>query len=146
MVREVGERWRLLYEQAGARLDLDVPQSCHVVGLPGLVRDALTNLVDNALKYKREDRPLAATVRLRADRRWATVEVEDNGLGVPAEMRRSIFERFARVEGPGRGKAGGHGLGLSFVADAAQAHGGSIECKGGAEGGARFVLRIRRRT
>jgi signal transduction histidine kinase len=146
MLRDVGERWRLLYEQAGARLDLDVPQSCHVVGLPGLLRDALTNLVDNALKYKREDRPLVATLRLRADRRWATVEVEDNGLGVPQDKRRAIFERFARVEGPGRGKAGGHGLGLSFVADAAHAHGGSIECREGAEGGARFVLRIRRRT
>ena len=63
-------------------------------------------------------------------------------IGVPSGKRRSIFEPFARVEGPGRGKAGGHGLGLSFVADAVRAQRGSVECTDGIEGGARFTVRL----
>jgi signal transduction histidine kinase len=72
--------------------------------------------------------------------------VLDNGLGVPADKREVIFEPFTRVEGPGRGAAGGHGLGLSFVANAARVHGGRAECRGLSRGGSRFILRIRRGT
>ena len=50
-----------------------------------------------------------------------------------------------RVEGPGRGKAGGHGLGLAFVAEATEAHRGLIECSEGIDGGARFRIRLPRR-
>ena len=60
-------------------------------------------------------------------------------------MRRRIFERFTRIEGAGRGKAGGYGLGLAFVAEAAAAHHGLVECLDGFDGGARFRIRIRRR-
>ncbi|HNC95394.1 MAG TPA: ATP-binding protein, partial [Myxococcota bacterium] len=63
----------------------------------------------------------------------------------PAHMRKAIFERFRRVEGPGRGLSGGHGLGLYFVAEAARLLGGKVECREGTDGGARFLLRIPRR-
>ncbi len=146
MVRDVGERWKTLFEQRGGALTVEASDARTMTGLPGLLRDALTNLLDNALKYRREDRPARATIRLRGDRRWITIEVEDNGMGVPPALRKSIFEKFRRVEGPGRGKSGGHGLGLAFVADAAREHRGSIECIGNASGGATFILRIRRRS
>jgi signal transduction histidine kinase len=75
---------------------------------------------------------------------WVAFEVTDNGIGVPPAMRRRIFERFTRVEGPGRGKAGGHGLGLAFVQESALAHGGLVECLDGLEGGSRFRLKLKR--
>ena len=59
--------------------------------------------------------------------RWVIIEVTDNGMGVPPDKRKVIFERFTRVEGR-RGKAGGHGLGLAFVAETAEAHRGLVEC------------------
>lgn len=142
LLREVVDRWRPLFEQNGATIELDAPERCVVPVMPGPLRDALTNLFDNALKYRRTDRPLRVRARLTQDRRWTTFEVIDNGLGVPRAMRRAIFERFRRVEGPGRGRSGGHGLGLSFVADAAAGHDGRVECRDGTDGGASFVLRV----
>jgi signal transduction histidine kinase len=147
LVAEVADRWRPLFEQHEATLVVDVPRPVGTMrARRGIVRDALVNLLDNALKYRHADRPLEVTLRVTGDRRHVTFEVVDNGIGVPPALRKVIFERFRRVEGPGRGKAGGHGLGLSFVAEAAQAHGGRVECRDGAAGGTRFILRIRRKN
>lgn len=143
----VAERWRPLFEQQGVALHVDPPQgSGPMVARPSFLRDALTNLVDNALKYRDPEKRSAVWLRVRIERRWVQFEVVDNGLGVPPAMRKAIFERFRRVEGPGRGRAGGHGLGLAFVAEAAQMHGGKVECREGVDGGARFILRVRRRS
>ncbi|MEN9787620.1 MAG: hypothetical protein RLZZ299_2884 [Pseudomonadota bacterium] len=146
LVRSLAERWRPHYEQQRATLALDLPEGEVLATVrPIQLRDAVSNLLDNALKYRSTEHAAKATVVLRADRRWVTLEVIDNGIGVPADRRRAIFERFIRVEGPGRGRAGGHGLGLAFVAEAARAHRGKVECRESPDGGTRFVIRIRRR-
>ncbi|MDP2306421.1 MAG: HAMP domain-containing sensor histidine kinase [Pseudomonadota bacterium] len=147
LAQQVAERWRPLCEQQGVTLHLDAPRGQAVMlGRPSYLRDALTNLVDNALKYRKPDRPGDIWIRVHGDRRWVQFEVEDNGMGVPAKMRKAIFERFRRVEGPGRGLSGGHGLGLAFVAEAVLLHGGKVECREGVTGGARFIMRVRRRS
>ena len=146
LLTEIAERWRPLIEQQGGTLRVETLRGGSVTARQGLLRDALVNLVDNALKYRRTDRPLEVVLKVVGDRRSVWFEVIDNGMGVPAPLRKVIFERFRRVEGPGRGKSGGHGLGLSFVADAAQAHRGRVECRESASGGARFILKIRRRS
>lgn len=140
------ERWRPQFEQRGVTLHLEAKGGGRMLARQAYLRDALTNLIDNALKYRREDRNSEVWIKLGGDSRWVVFEVVDNGLGVPPNMRKAIFERFRRVEGPGRGKAGGHGLGLAFVAEAARLHGGRVECFEGVDGGARFVMKIRRRT
>ena len=66
-------------------------------------------------------------------------------VGVPAQERKNIFQRFIRVEGPHRGLSGGHGLGLAFVKETAQAHNGSVRCVDGLMGGAKFILRLPKR-
>ena len=147
LLTALGDRWKPLFEQQRATLVLELPAGPEVAAVrPVQLRDALSNLLDNALKYRHPERAGVCTVRLRAERRWLTVEVVDNGIGVPSDKRKAIFERFARVEGPGRGRAGGHGLGLAFVAEAARAHHGKVECREGIDGGARFLVRIRRRA
>ena len=146
LVSALVERWRPQFEQRGVTLHLDARPGSRMFARQAYLRDALTNLIDNALKYRREDRNSEVWIKVSGDRRWVIFEVSDNGLGVPSNMRKAIFERFRRVEGPGRGKSGGHGLGLAFVAEAARLHGGKVECTEGVDGGARFVMRIRRRT
>ncbi len=147
LAADVGERWRPLLEQQGVTLHIDAPRDAgQMVGRPSFLRDALTNLLDNALKYRSPDRRGEVWLRVRLDRRWVQFQVEDNGIGVPPNMRRAIFERFRRVEGPGRGRAGGHGLGLAFVAEAAHLHGGKVDCREGVDGGAQFTMRVRRRS
>ncbi len=147
LLQDVAERWKPLFEQQGVTLHVERPQGAGtMLARPSFLRDALTNLVDNALKYRDPEKRSEVWLRLRVERRWVQFEVVDNGLGVPANMRKAIFERFRRVEGPMRGRAGGHGLGLAFVAEAAQMHGGKVECREGVDGGARFILRVRRRS
>ena len=146
MLVELVETWSGRYSATNAEftLDLDAPQALPMHGKQSTLRDAITNLLDNALKYRHPDRPLQVHVRARLLARDVLIEVEDNGLGVPVGMRKSIFEKFRRVEGPGRGLAGGHGLGLSFVSDAAKLHRGTIECQASRSGGSVFVMRIKR--
>ena len=145
LCHEVADRWRDLMDQNDIALELDIREIPPVTAQYGLLRDALSALLENAIKYRDPTRP--SRVRLEArpsGRRWVVFEVIDNGIGVPPAKRSNIFEPFARVEGPGRGRSGGHGLGLSFVANAARVHRGRAECREGYEGGSRFILRIRR--
>ena len=143
LAAEVVEYWRPRFELQGASLEADLAPCAELEADRALLRDAISNLLDNALKYRREDVPGRCLIRCLPDDAWTVFEVTDNGIGVPPAMRKTIFERFARIERPGRGKAGGHGLGLSFVAEAAAAHGGLIECREGFDGGARFILKLR---
>ncbi len=135
--------WGPRLEEGGVKLLADLHPTDPVVGDAQAIQDAVACLLDNALKYKRDDRPDPMVWLLAAQQgRWVEISVTDNGLGVPPEMRESIFERFVRVEGPNRGMAGGHGLGLSQVLEIVEAHGGTVACTEGVDGGARFTLRI----
>ncbi|MDG1480533.1 MAG: HAMP domain-containing sensor histidine kinase [Myxococcota bacterium] len=143
LAEQIAEEWTIRFTEASAELTLDLTDVAELEADEELLVDALNNLLSNALKYRCEDRAHRCILRLYTEGTETVFEVIDNGLGVPTGMRKTIFERFARVEGDGRGKAGGHGLGLSFVAETATAHGGSIECSEGIDGGARFTLRLR---
>lgn len=146
MVQDLVASWRPRFERVGAQFIVETEHLGELIVMPVLIHDALGNLLDNALKYRKAEKGGTIWLRARQQGRWAVFEVEDDGIGVPAGLRKSIFERFRRVEGEGRGKAGGHGLGLAFVADTARLHDGKVECSEGVAGGARFTLRIRRRS
>ncbi len=135
--------WEGRMAQRGVSLHADLRRLPPIVADPELVRDALVCLLDNALKYHDVGHPDPQVwVDARREGRFLAVSVTDNGIGIPPAMRRKVFERFARVEGPGRGFAGGHGLGLSFVNDAVRAHNGRLECRDGVDGGVSFVMRF----
>jgi len=144
LLYELIDVWGPRMEQHGVRLEADLDLAPEIKGDPEAVRDAVGCLLDNALKYRDPDKDTPRVVlTLAGDDHQAVVSVADNGLGVPAKMREKIFDRFVRVEGPNRGLSGGHGLGLAQVAATARAHGGSITCTEGIDGGARFVLELR---
>lgn len=136
------DEWEPRFEDAGVELIRDVEPVGEAFGDPALMRDAMVCLLDNAIKYKRTDRPSRVEVKLSRQKDEAELSVSDNGIGVPKSKREAIFQPFVRVEGPDRGLSGGHGLGLSFVNDAVDSQKGSVRCEEGIAGGARFVLRL----
>ena len=143
LVFEQADLWEGRMAQHGVTLHAELKRMPPLVADPELVRDSLACLLDNALKYHDPEHPDPQVwVDARQDGRFVTISVTDNGIGIPRDMRRKVFERFARVEGPGRGFAGGHGLGLSFVKDAVKAHRGRLECRDGVDGGVSFVMRF----
>ncbi len=136
------DTWGPRMEAAGVAFRADVDVADPVLGDPVALRDAVACLLDNAIKYRREDVDSEVWLNVRMEARAVQIEVVDNGLGVPPDKRAAIFERFVRVEGPNRGRYGGHGLGLAQVALIAKAHRGRAFCEAGIDGGARFVLEL----
>lgn len=120
VVRALAKRIDLGYEDCGCRLMIN--------GVPLLLRELLTNLIDNAIKYTPAGGHV--TVRTRAER-LAVIEVEDDGIGIPVDERDSIFERFYRVLGT---DAEGSGLGLPIAAEIAELHQARIDLLEGSGG------------
>ena len=110
-------------------------ETLHVRGDATLLRRMVRNLLDNAQKHAGG----ATRVEVRrAANGQATIEVEDQGPGVPPGERESIFEPFQRAS-PVTADSRGTGLGLAIVRQVARAHGGDVTCAPGARG-ARFVV------
>ncbi|WP_377155789.1 sensor histidine kinase [Roseateles sp. UC29_93] len=91
-----------------------------VTGIPLLLREALVNLVDNALRYA--GRGARVTVQVHGDADRAELVVTDNGPGIPEDLREQVFERFFRATHEGNGC----GLGLAIVKEIVERHGGRI--------------------
>ncbi|MGD0091893.1 MAG: ATP-binding protein [Planctomycetota bacterium] len=85
----------------------------------------MANLLDNAVKYTPEEGTIS--VSAKADAAAVTVEVSDNGIGIPAQDLPRIFERFYRVDKSRSRDMGGTGLGLAIVKHIVHSHGGTVE-------------------
>ncbi len=118
---------------------------------PGMVsadrarlRCVFTNLMANALKYAPRGSRVSVSLG-RAGVSGIEVAVEDQGPGVPEELRGRVFEKFFRVEHhrPGADSVHGTGVGLYLVREIVAAHGGSVRCEAGQSArGARFVVTL----
>jgi signal transduction histidine kinase len=110
---------------------------------PRLTR-ALTNLVDNALKYSPDGGRITVAVRAETDeagRPWACVEVRDPGIGVPPDELDRIFERFHRASNV-EGRIGGTGIGLASARHILESHGGRISVSSEPGVGTTFTLHL----
>lgn len=109
-----------------------------VRGDPVRLRQVLTNLIDNAVKYSPEGSPVE--VRASASNRHATVAVVDHGSGIAPVDRQLIFEKFGRVRGTS--SKPGTGLGLYIARAIAEAHDGTLEVRSSPGEGSTFTLTL----
>jgi len=158
---DVGEMCRTLAEMYGAvcdeqrlRFAVDVKDPGEVVGEAALLLRAVGNLIDNAIAHS----PPGGLIRLAAasqagpDGAWIEIEVADDGPGVEPGDRERIFERSVRATPPSTaaratGEAPqrtGSGLGLAIARGLLRAHGGDLQLRDPAPGGACFVARLPR--
>lgn len=101
---------------------------------------ALSNLVENAIKYNKEQGWVKVT--LDADHQFFTVEVSDSGIGIPQESTEHIFERFYRVDKSHSREIGGTGLGLAITRSAILMHRGSVKVESEEGVGTTFTVKI----
>lgn len=101
---------------------------------------AFSNLVENAIKYNRENGWVR--VSLDADHKFFYVKVSDSGMGIPQDSLDYIFERFYRVDKSHSREIGGTGLGLAITKSAVVAHRGAIRVQSEMEQGTTFTVRI----
>lgn len=133
----------LLAEAKRQRIQLQ-RVSCTVQADPLLFRQALQNLVDNAIKYSPEN----STIRVGMQDIGGDVEVSvtDEGPGIPPESRAHLMERFFRTDRSRGRKSGGFGLGLSITKAYLRVMGGSLRYEPAEPHGSRFVLRLPKRV
>jgi signal transduction histidine kinase len=107
---------------------------------PGMLRDALQNLVVNAISYA----PQESTIRIDAtgDDTRLTLVVSDEGPGIPEHELSRVFERFYRVDKSRTRDPGGTGLGLSIVKHLVELQGGQVRAENRPNGGARFTITL----
>jgi heavy metal sensor kinase len=130
---------RVLAEEKAQALTLDADQPTVVCGDAITLRQALTNLLDNAIRYTPGSGHIRVRVARAADGR-AAAEVEDNGAAIALEERGRIFDRFHRAGRGGASEPRGLGLGLTIARSAVEANGGQIVYEAPPSGGNLFRI------
>ncbi len=125
LVQEVLNSLKLQFEQARAQVDfIEDGDHFEVTGDRSHLLSVVYNLVDNALKYSKEHPEIAISLSEKSDE--ISLAVRDKGIGIAPAYRRRVYERFFRVPSGDVHNTKGHGLGLSYVAEVVQQHGGRI--------------------
>ena len=108
-----------------------------------LIEQAVTYLVDNAIKYSDEGK--SVVVEARDDEEAVVISVKDEGPGIAPQHVSRLFERFYRVDKGRSREQGGTGLGLAIVKHIASVHGGTVDVTTALEQGSTFLIRLPKR-
>lgn len=139
VVQSAMDSFRLRLEDGGFRYEVVVPDTLPpVLGDSRALQHSLLNLLDNAVKYSRERKEVR--VAASASDGVVRLSVSDKGIGIPAEDRDRIFEKFARVETGLVHTVKGAGLGLSLVQMLVRAHHGRVEVASTPGEGSTFTI------
>ncbi|TFD49089.1 HAMP domain-containing protein [Cryobacterium sp. TMT1-2-1] len=102
------------------------------------IRQVITNLMGNALRFSQPDSPVELEVSVDRRNQRASIAVVDHGEGIPPQIRDKIFQRFWRADTSRARETGGSGLGLAIVASIVASHNGTVEVLDTPGGGATF--------
>lgn len=140
VVRETVESFAPLASARGASLRLAGAPGVYAAVDADAIRQAVLNLLDNAVKYG----PTGQRVEVAVERRGAEVRirVDDEGPGIPAADRGRIWRPYHRLSREAENASGGSGIGLAVVQDVAAAHGGAASVEDAPGRGARFVISL----
>jgi signal transduction histidine kinase len=143
VIHEVVESFRHPLRQQGFAVDVSIAPDLPDVRLDGeAMKQALANLLDNAMKYSADRRKIAVAARPDGD--GVAVEVADQGIGIPISERERIFEKFYRIGRSETQGRRGSGVGLALVKHIVEAHRGRVTVDGGPGEGSRFTLHLPR--
>lgn len=140
LVRSLAAQFDSLAHERGIAYRISVPPTLTIEADGEKLQRILLNLLSNTFKFTPDGG--AIEIRLSADETTARLEVQDNGPGVPEDMREAVFERFRQVEGGANRRHGGTGLGLAIVKEFTALHGGAVSVAAADGGGALFAVRL----
>lgn len=139
IVHEVVDAYRFPIEQQGFALEVEVAADLPEIEVDKeAVAQAVLNLVNNALKYSRDEKRLRIAARREGER--VLISVTDSGIGIAKSEQRKIFEKFYRGEDSLVHETKGSGLGLSLVRHIMEAHGGGADVESAPGRGSTFTL------
>jgi heavy metal sensor kinase len=138
LTRDIVSSLGILAEERSQQLKTELPDAVVVSADRLVLREAITNVVDNAIKYSPVRSEIIIRIRIEHDQ--AIVEVIDEGPGIAAEHRERIFDRFFRIDEGRSRDSGGTGLGLAIAKWAIEVSGGTISSQNAAGGGSIFRI------
>lgn len=135
---------RGLADPKAVELNLVSPPSLSLDCDAELLRRALDNLLDNAIRYSPPKRRVTLRAEIEGDQAW--FRVEDEGPGIPPDVQQLLFKAFVRGDSKEDAHLEHHGLGLAFVDLVAREHGGAVGVDCPSRGGSVFTLRLPLKT
>jgi two-component system, OmpR family, sensor kinase len=106
------------------------------------IRQVVTNLMGNAMRFTADDSPIELAIEVDAARRVAMLDIVDHGEGIPPQIREKIFQRFWRADSSRARETGGSGLGLAIVSGIIASHKGTVTVLETPGGGATFRITL----
>jgi two-component system phosphate regulon sensor histidine kinase PhoR len=141
VIKDVVDNFALQLQEKGGRAELVLNAINDLVMADEVhFSNMINNLIDNAVKYSKDNVPLLVKVTTQSNGKNLTVKVEDNGIGMSKETVKRVFERFYRAHTGNLHNVKGFGLGLSYVKTIVQAQGGEIKIDSMLGRGSIFIL------
>lgn len=123
--------------RAGRNIDTNIPASISIEARRSALKRAISNLVNNALRYANN-----VWVSARRSDRYIEITIDDDGPGIPEDKHEEVFKPFIRLDEARNQNETGVGMGLTIVRDVARAHGGEVILERSARGGLSATLRL----
>ena len=141
VLQEAVNHFKLAVEQRNGWIDLNIAEGIYeYFGDRTQFKSALTNLIDNAVKYSKAS-PMISVQLSESDTAFI-IFVKDRGIGMDEDTQNQVFDRFYRATKGNIHDVKGHGLGLSFVKDIVEKHGGKINVKSQLKEGSIFTIQL----
>lgn len=133
--------FKLQLEEKAGLIELDLAAANDLISADAtLFSNLMNNLIDNAIKYSKENMPPIVKISTRDIKAHIIIEIEDNGIGMSRDTQSKIFEKFYRAHTGNIHNVKGFGLGLSYVKTLIDAHKGKISVESNLGKGSRFKL------
>jgi signal transduction histidine kinase len=144
LITSVANTFIIKVEKSGGTIDVDLRAENSTIYADEMhITNMIFNLMDNAMKYRREDVPLKLMARTRNQGDNVVISIEDNGIGIKKENLKKVFDRFYRVPTGNIHNVKGFGLGLAYVRKVVEDHNGTIRAESGRGNvGTTFVITL----
>ncbi|HBN62862.1 MAG TPA: two-component sensor histidine kinase, partial [Porphyromonadaceae bacterium] len=147
LIANITSTFKLKVEKYGGKIDAVLDAEESTVNVDEMhFTNVIFNLLDNAVKYRREDVPLKLTVSTRDinthNNERIAITISDNGIGMKREDLKKIFEKFYRVSTGNRHDVKGFGLGLAYVKKMVGELGGEINVESELNVGTKFIITL----
>lgn len=143
MIESIAGTFTLRVEHTGGKIYTDIEAVDSAIYVDEVhFQNAITNLIDNAVKYRKQDAPLDIYIKTWNDNEHIYLSIRDTGLGIKKENLKKIFEKFYRVHTGNRHDAKGFGLGLAYVKKIIDLHEGDIKVESDFGKGTKFTITL----
>lgn len=143
LIGDIVNTFRLKVESSGGKIHADLKaEASNVFADEMHLTNVIFNLMDNAVKYKSNERELELYVRTWSEGNKISISIADNGIGIKKEDLRKIFEKFYRVHTGNRHDVKGFGLGLAYVKSVIINHKGTIHAESEYGKGTKFIITL----